>query len=331
VDKIDAAMDKAFGDIDSLPWGCLESFASVYDGRPELMKSDALLAGHVQRAYFEFTGLESVRSGIWRLCRGPARENVRKLKSGELLAEDENDGQLQTLLQEGHIDEDTGVATVELYGNIPFTTKVGEQAHASSTEVEGEHPGYGEEMHMARAGLHGVRALFRKPKEGGPRVREEKKLATKVKTLRRKNPNKAGGKQRLLKKLCAGRREQLAVKKLPFSDRKSAWQTHSVIFRTQSPETKRELREEARVDARDKKRTQTQELEWATAKRRKLASDRRQELRAAESSSLPLAVGNCRWSEEELQELARRWHLGHLRKEEITKARASFRKFYLIW
>ena len=64
MDAIDEAVDKSFEGINSLPWGALDAFASVFDGRADVLKSDALLSGHVQRAYFEFAGLESVRHGI---------------------------------------------------------------------------------------------------------------------------------------------------------------------------------------------------------------------------------------------------------------------------
>ena len=156
MDAIDEAMDKSFEGINSLPWGALDAFASVFDGRADVLKSDALLARNVQRAYFEFTGLESVRHGIWCLGQGPSnRENVRKLKSGEWEAEDEGSAKVRDMLRDDIVDEDEAVATLTPVKNLPFTTKVGEQGHASTTEVEAE------QKTCTRAGLACMRyALF---------------------------------------------------------------------------------------------------------------------------------------------------------------------------
>jgi hypothetical protein len=321
VDKIDASMNQAFQTMDALPWGVYSALAGIYDGRPELLRSEAFLEGHVQRAYFEYVGLESVRGGVWRLTRGSIVDHVRRLKSGALVPEDANDQKLATLLQEGFLEEADAVRTCDLLSNVPFTTKIGEQGHASATELEAEHPGYGEVMAMCRAGLHAVRALFRSPREGGPEYMERKKLGTQIRIFQKKNPNKTGKEQEFLSELCATRRRETGARALSWEERKSAFGEYQELFKTRSESERKGYRAAGRSSAKTKKRKQMNDLEEKTAKATRLDDAKKEKRREAEREMLPIAVGNSRWGEEDVADVAMRWRRGHVDKETLNKAR----------
>ncbi len=68
MERADTGFDEAMNALSDLPDAIVRFVGSIGGFRSDVLKSDAILSAHIQRAYFEFTALEQVRTGIFELC-----------------------------------------------------------------------------------------------------------------------------------------------------------------------------------------------------------------------------------------------------------------------
>ena len=115
----------------------------VYD-RSDVLRPDAILVGHISRAYFEVGTMELVRRAPFRLCKGDIVANVAALASRpDTDPPDEiNEWKLWAAMREKVLSQETVVATVQRLANCPCTTNMGEQAHKGAVDMAAEHEGY---------------------------------------------------------------------------------------------------------------------------------------------------------------------------------------------
>ena len=125
-------------EIPSTVWATLSTLTSLGAGE---LRSKCLRAAHTACAFMDFRAFSEVERLPWTLCRGDISENLETLRDGER-PEEEVSGKVWDLMRVGY-NKNQLTRMIQLLGDVPFSTAVTEQLHASAALVSRHHPDYG--------------------------------------------------------------------------------------------------------------------------------------------------------------------------------------------
>ena len=178
-----------------------KALASVAGCTAVELRDDTIAASHVSYHFLWRRVLEPAGQLPWRLCRGNIESNLRALAAEEDEPEEPCARQFWNLLRRDvPFPMAQLVGTVELLGQISWSSLPAEQQHGSLAALHRWHPEYEMETLVTRALCHQMVRLL--PSESHT-DRQISKIVRRMKKLEGKVPERAGPQQMLLKAIMA--------------------------------------------------------------------------------------------------------------------------------
>eukprot|EP00928_Gymnodinium_smaydae_P024546 TRINITY_DN19834_c0_g1_i1.p1 TRINITY_DN19834_c0_g1~~TRINITY_DN19834_c0_g1_i1.p1 ORF type:complete len:1127 (+),score=108.08 TRINITY_DN19834_c0_g1_i1:363-3383(+) len=178
-------------------------------------------------SFVQENALNKCRSYPLKLAVGDVESNLQTLatKMADTI-DDPVTGQIHSLLAVGYPLEGL-VSDVSLWKQIPFTTNMAEQGHASGSLVLKRHPELGADTMMALSLLHSSRTLFRLSKFD----RICAKLIARIQRLNSKNPRKMSGRQVYLGELVKGVIHEASHATSSFKGAQTCMKQHGTLYK----------------------------------------------------------------------------------------------------
>ena len=148
----------------SLPDGLWHALAVVTEQSANDLKSSCIAAAHTSFHFFWRRVLQPAAQRPWTLARGDIRENLRALRVEEEMPDEPVSGQMWLLMQMGFPSEQL-VRTLQLLGEISWSSMVAEQQHGSLATLKRYHPEYQTETLVGRAQVMMLWRLLPKPSQ----------------------------------------------------------------------------------------------------------------------------------------------------------------------
>ena len=168
-------------------WDCL---AAVGETEAETLRSECIAAAHTSFHFFWRRVLQPAGELPWSLARGDLDQNLETLAAAEKPAE-RIAQQIWLLLKVGYNRVQLR-QLLRLLGEVPWTNLIVEQQHGSLAALRRFHPEYGQETLCCRATLKLLSRLLPQHAEEERQLEDNRVELAK---LRRKQPEKAGGRQ----------------------------------------------------------------------------------------------------------------------------------------
>ncbi|CAK0861146.1 unnamed protein product [Prorocentrum cordatum] len=172
------------------------TFGSVCQAPGPQLREQCLRGGHRARAFLQFRVFDVAEALPFSLCRGGVPANLEALAAGAR-PEERVSGQLYDLMAMGHNRLEL-VEVVRLIGDVPWASQIAEQLHASAALLSRWHPECELQTLLARSMVHAAAKLLPRPTDLD---KEAFELETKIAKLRKKCPEKAGGRQMYVRDL----------------------------------------------------------------------------------------------------------------------------------
>ena len=148
----------------SLPDGLWHALAVVTEQSANDLKSSCIAAAHTSFHFFWRRVLQPAAQRPWTLARGDMRENLRALRVEEEMPDEPVSGQMWLLMQMGFPSEQL-VRTLQLLGEISWSSMVAEQQHGSLATLKRYHPECQTETLVGRAQVMMLWRLLPKPSQ----------------------------------------------------------------------------------------------------------------------------------------------------------------------
>ena len=249
--KIKAEMEVATKTLAELPASLWAVLATIGGTTGPLLQGDCLKYAYRVCAFMQFRVFDSAEALPWTLCRGDVISNLRDLHAGPRPACCEVSGKAWDLLDVGYPIHTVG-RMVELLAEVPWTTAVTEQLHASAAVISRFHPEYSLCTLLARAMSLATARLLPTASKVDKVIR---KCKAKLKKLSRSCPEKASGRQLFFSDLCKVAKDKFIDGGLCLKHvRKKLMKTHSAFFKQRhSAATRAVYRQRARAAAASKR------------------------------------------------------------------------------
>lgn len=297
VEDIEAELECEQEALCSIPFVVWEALATIAGSTPHLVRHRSLLAGHVQASYLEWR-LQDAHRLPWALCRGDMQENLERL-AAEPRPDDEGCAAKIWELMRLNVPVKLITDGLLLLSRLSWSSKRVEEGHVQGSRLVQLHKRNGEVGMMLRSQLGQARCLLARP----PEEKALDKLEERIKSLKKKNPDKCGGKQ-----VFMGRMVAMAKAKRDIGHLSAAATTqhmvkmHGLKWDSLSPQLQMAWRETAlqrRVASRKKIK---EELEEAMQKKKYLEEKLKPKIIEG-----PLTLTKLRFTTSELLEFNNMW------------------------
>ena len=214
-----------------LPISTWRSIASVVGCTAAELRDDTIAASHASYHFLWRRVLEPAGQLPWRLCRGSIECNLRALAAEEHEPEEPCSRQFWLLLnREVPYPMAQLVETVELLGQVSWSSLPAEQQHGSLAALHRWHPEYELETLVFRALCHQMVRLLPSESQAD---RQISKIVRQMKKLESKVPERAGAQHMVLKAILAvarGRKVHLVWGDIHFTTQAAQTQQCVLLF-----------------------------------------------------------------------------------------------------
>lgn len=278
-----------------------EILAGVCDLSYTKLRQDTIRAGHVSLGFLYHRIFLEAKKLPWSLCVGDIPANVQKLVDSPCPV-DPVSKKIWTLWKMGQASQADIVRALELMSQIPWSTKMAEEQHASSSIIAKAHPEYDSETVRLRSFIHTFLKLM-------PGVSEEEKAVERSKRrlskLLRKNPNYITGRQLYFKEVvgvATGRKVTVGGKDIPRNVQQVIMKRHGARWRALT-DTQRAHWEQKAKELREVSWAQLEsDLEDEESKLSVCAA-RLEDASASKDAYVPMNYSACKLEEEDLEQL----------------------------
>ena len=172
----------------------------------DIVADQCINAAHVSLHFLWRRVLEPAEELPWSLVRGDIDGNLTELYAGEC-PEEPISQNLWKLMEKG-FNKLQLVATVQLLGEVPWSSLPAEQQHGSLAMLHKWHPGYSAPTLISRALMLQVSKLVPSP---GKQEKEAQKLVDRLQRILRAQPDRVHGRNMLIGSMiaiCRGKKEE---------------------------------------------------------------------------------------------------------------------------
>jgi len=257
------------------------------------LRRRVIRGAHRSLAFFTFRVLDKAEELPFRLCRGDIAANLDKLK-GEAKPRECNSGKLWELLHKGY-PVALLVRLVLSIADVPWSTLIVEQMHASAAVLARFHPEYGLMMLMSRAMILIMNKLLPGPSALEAKV---KKMAAALRRLDLRCPEKAGGRHEYFRDLAHLARKDTRTMQ-PKARRqvlRTITKTHGKLYKKKPEKSRQRYKIRAKVRAAEKRHLL--QLRRAEMSDKLLAA--REKVKQEQLADAPLSVAGAKWTQREL-------------------------------
>ena len=290
--------------------------AEACHSEPSKLKADCIAGAHVSFHFFWRRVLELASKRPWSLARGDLKGNLDELKEETEPPGDPFSCQMWHLLRRGFSFQQL-VNTLLLMQDVPWTSMLVEQQHASLACLMRFHPEYGANTLVGRALVLQLRRLL--PSESA----EEKLLRSythQLMKLSAKNPEKASGRHAMISELFAmvRKRVQMGLPKHQEADR-DIFRCHVAWWNRCSAAQRRDFELRASLTAAQKRRENAAESAHLRAAREAL----QERLEEDRHTVKPLLMSQCAWGQEHFDHFAVLAETPAFQSEAVAKRRSA--------
>ena len=280
-------------------------------GCPSLeVQHETLLSAVAMSGWIWRDTLRELRHGIYALAIGDPAEQVAALQAGRIdCTSDTRIQQVKRVLDAGDPPEHV-IHLLELMKDLPFSSTLVEEAHASGSVLKKHHSEYGEKTLRCRALLHQMRALFRE----GPLQRKIRRLDEKVCKLRSSQPQKVHARQALLRNLVKEYMSQEVNSTVTGAERKA--RAKQIMINLHAVHEGMSCQERAALqrDVQALRRQLAANLQEEVGKCLDERKELEKQLQESQAGGLKNHVGSCRLTDNEVEEIDELVHTTAFRK-----------------
>ena len=297
LDALKEAMEDEMQWMVNLPPFFWSTVASICSMAPHEVRQKALDAGHTCIGFFHYRVFAAAQERPWSLASGNVPGNLDGLRMEDEPLEPTTRKiwlQLRAGLPRKMIERQ-----VRLLRDVCWSSLPAEQLHGTAAGIRRHHPEYTVDTLMARANVMSTNQLMPKPSHDDVKIEQ---LQKKVAAIKRKCPNKAGGRQIYIKELHEVAREQLenSGQSRPPNFATRVMQGHAAAYARKS------LKVRSFYDMRAKAAALRKEAEHQEEVEHLKAAVGLRKARAAEVAQQrpPLVLRDCHWGDAEFASFA---------------------------